>query len=129
TPNDIRGGLKWDIVLPLALLGLVLLTRHVLPVGESGRTPTLVAALTYIIPALALLNFSPRRMRFALGIAAFLLVPLAAEPGDTVATYRSFFGIYRVRAIENGDAHLLVNGTTLHGAESLLPGEENLPLT
>lgn len=131
TPDDARRGLAWDIVLPLGLLGFVLLTRRFLPgaITEGGRLPALVALFGFIVPGLALLNFSPRRWRFALGIAAILLAPAAAGSGDTIATYRSFFGIYRVVVIDNGNARLLMHGTTTHGAESLLPSEEKLPLT
>ena len=46
-----------------------------------------------------------------------------------MTTQRSFFGIYRVLTIDDGHARLLMDGTTLHGAESLVPGEENQPLT
>jgi SAM-dependent methyltransferase len=131
TAADARRGLAWDIVLPLALLGFVLLIRHSL--AEGSRLPTLMMVfgvmLAFIVPALALLNFSPRRWRFALGIAAILLVPVATGSSNTIYTDRSFFGVYRVNAIDDGHAHMLMSGTTLHGAESLLPGEETLPLT
>jgi len=36
---------------------------------------------------------------------------------DTLARDRSFFGIYRVTAVEGGRLHELYSGTTLHGAE------------
>jgi hypothetical protein len=131
TPDDSKPGLTWDIVLPLGLLGLVLLTRRILVTADSHEgVSLLVLALVVvfgcIIPGLALMNFSPRRWRFALGIAACLLAPMAVEWGETLATYRSFFGVYRV--IDAGSARLLMHGTTLHGVASLLPGEEQLPM-
>jgi hypothetical protein len=123
TPEDARRGLTWDILLPLALLGLVLL-------AESSHIPVLIATFGLLVPAIALLNFSQRRWRFALGVAACLLATVATGQGHTIATARSFFGIYRV-SIE-GDSHApflqLVNGTTLHGVRSLVPGEERLPM-
>jgi hypothetical protein len=131
TTADVRRGLAWDIVLPLVLLCLVLLIRQSLAGGS--HLPALMTVfgvmLAFIVPALALLNFSPRRWRFALGISALLLVPVAVGSGNTIDTDRSFFGVYRVSAIDDGRAHMLMSGTTLHGAESLLPGEETLPLT
>ena len=109
----------------------MLLIRHFL--ADGSRLPALMVVfgvmLACIVPALALLNFSPRRWRFALGIAALLLVPVAAGSGNAIYTDRSFFGVYRVSVIDDGRAHMLMSGTTLHGAESLLPGEETLPLT
>jgi SAM-dependent methyltransferase len=122
--------IAWDIVLPLALLGSVLLIHRFLPTASEGSlVPVLVMVFCFVVPALALLNFSPRRWRFAIGIAAFLFAPVVAGTGNTIATYRSFFGIYRVSAMDDGHTHLLMNGTTLHGAESLLAGEEAMPLT
>jgi SAM-dependent methyltransferase len=129
TSDYARRRMAWDIVLPLALLGLVLLIRHFLSIANEGGVPLLVMVFCYVLPALALLNFSPRRWRFAIGITAFLFVPVDAGAGATIATYRSFFGVYRVSALDGGHTHLLRNGTTIHGAESLLPGEETLPLT
>jgi hypothetical protein len=131
TPDDARRDLALDIILPFALLALVLLVRRVLftGVGEDGGLPLLVALPSYVLPGLALMAFSTRRWRFTLGIAAFLVAPAAAEWGETIATYRSFFGVYRVSATDGGRARVLMHGTTLHGAESFLPGEENLPLT
>jgi hypothetical protein len=131
TPDDSRRGLTWDIVLPLALLILVLLARRILAASSEGASITpLEAVFAYMVPALALLNFSARRWRFALGVAACLLAAAATDPGDTIATARSFFGVYRVRLIDDGQTRLVVlmNGTTLHGTKSLSPGEENLPL-
>jgi hypothetical protein len=122
---------RWDLGLPLALLGFLLVTRGFLPnvLGDGAPAKLLLIVFTYVVPALALLNFSPRRWRFALGISVCLLVPIIAGSSATIATCRSFFGIYRVMALDEGHARLLMDGTTLHGAESLLPGEENLPLT
>ncbi len=126
--------LTWDIALPLALLGFMLLTRHVfaaISIGEGAGLSMRVVMMVFgiFIPALALMSFSARRWRFALGIATCLLVPVMTESADTIATYRSFFGIYRIVMMDQGHTRLLLHGTTLHGAESLLPGEETLPLS
>ncbi len=126
--------LTWDIALPVALLGFMLLTRHVfavITIGEGAGLPMRVVMMVFgiFIPALALMSFSARRWRFALGIAACLPVPVVTGSADTIATYRSFFGIYRIVMMEQGHTRLLLHGTTLHGAESLLPGKETLPLT
>ncbi len=132
TRRDSERGLTWDIVLPIALLGLVLLARRALSATVSDGSVATLAVLmvaAYLVPALALMNFSRRRWRFALGIAGLLFAPVVAAWGGTSASYRSFFGIYRVLLTDDGQARLLMHGTTLHGAESLLPGEEDLPLT
>lgn len=131
TPDEARRGRTGDILLPLALFVLVLLARSVFPSPtDGGHVPLLLATFGYIVPALALLNFSPRRWRFALGLAAWLLATAVTVPGDTVASARSFFGLYRVRIEDDGHtrAMTLMHGTTLHGVRSLVPGEETLPL-
>ncbi|HLB97148.1 MAG TPA: hypothetical protein VJK90_05765, partial [Acetobacteraceae bacterium] len=108
---------RWDLVLPLALLSFLLLTRGVLPTvfGDGAAAKLVLIMFTYVVPALALLSFSSRRWRFALGISVCLLVPMIAGSSATIASTRSFFGIYRVMALDDG--RLLMDGTTLHGAE------------
>jgi hypothetical protein len=86
----------------------------------------LVAALT--AAALALLHFSKRRLRFALGVAACLLIAHIAGASDTLATARSFFGVYHIRLVGAGSMLVLQHGTTIHGVESLRRGEETVPL-
>jgi hypothetical protein len=55
TPEDARRGLTWDILLSLALLGLVLLARSVLTAGiEGGHIPVLIATFGYFVPGVAL---------------------------------------------------------------------------
>ena len=75
-----------------------------------------------------LLNFSERRVRFALGIGACLLVEHFAASGNTLETARSFFGVYHVRLVEDGAIRVLQHGTTVHGAEFTDPDRETLPL-
>ena len=41
---------------------------------------------------------------------------------------RTFFGVYRVVLVDGGAIRVLQHGTTIHGAESTLPGEETVPL-
>ena len=47
----------------------------------------------------------------------------------TLSLNVAFFGVYHVRLVDKGQTRVLFNGSTIHGAESLLPGEERLPLT
>ena len=94
----------------------------------AGNLPAwaLVAALT--LGAVALLQFSERRWRFALGVAACLVVEQVAASGSTLATARSFFGVNRVRLVEDGTLRVFQHGTTVHGAEYIDPGRETVPL-
>jgi hypothetical protein len=75
-------------------------------------------------------NFAPRRWRFAFGVAACLFAAASTGPGDSLLSARSFFGVYRVREIDDAGKREMIetNGTTLHGVESLEPGERLIPL-
>jgi len=73
---------------------------------------------------------SPRRWRFAQGVAA-LLVSLqlyGAGPEHVVYRGRSFFGAFRVLLDDNGRERLFVHGATVHGVQSLEPGRRAEPL-
>lgn len=109
---------RWDIVLPVALvLGLAALLRQ-------GDLPGWVLLGGLIVAAVALLSFSDRPWRFALAVGGCLLVLSLAGAGDTLATTRSFFGVNKVRLIADGTIRALQQGTTIHGAESAIPGHE-----
>jgi len=111
-----------DYAFPPLLFGGLWLLLH----AGTLPAPLLVAALAGC--AVALLNFSGRRVRFALGVGACLVFQQIAMAGQTLTTERSFFGVYRVRAVENGAIHVLQHGTTVHGAESMAPAEQVIPL-
>jgi spermidine synthase len=116
-----------DLLLP-AMLFVFLFVSHKAP-APHWHPISVTAALfvVYLSAALLLMSFRKRPLRFALGIAASLAVPAATTSGETLATYRSFFGVYRVSISDDGFARILTHGTTVHGAESLAPGEEALP--
>jgi hypothetical protein len=124
---DSERDLLLDILLPLGLLALVYFARGT---GSLTGAPLTFwrMMLGYLVPALCLVAFAPRRLRFALGVAACLLVPALSDFHGTLATARSFFGVYRVAEADHGATHLLIHGTSAHGFESELPGEETLPM-
>jgi spermidine synthase len=130
TPDDSGRSLAWDIVLPLGLLAIVFLATRLLLTSEGGHLSVLMALFGMMVPGIALLNFWPRRVRFAAGVAACLVASAAAGSGDTITTDRSFFGVSRVQIKNDHDGRYIVmfNGTTLHGVKSLAPGEETLPM-
>src|SRR5262249_44018344 len=68
---------------------------------------------------LACYSFKERRVRFALGIGAILLVSglSAASPERTLHRERSFFGVLRVLEDAQG-THRLAHGNTLHGQQN-----------
>jgi SAM-dependent methyltransferase len=88
------------------------------------------AAMFSVAIALLALLFVGRRLRFGLAFLALMLsyggwqkVRQSAEGMRT----RSYFGIYTVETRRLPPARILTHGTTLHGVQSLLPGEALLP--
>jgi hypothetical protein len=114
---------RWaDIALPVLLLaGLTALV-------VAGDLPSWVFVGALTLSAVALLQFSERRLRFALGVAGCLMVQHIAASGGTLETTRTFFGVYRVVLVDGGAIRVLQHGTTIHGAESTLSKEETVPL-
>jgi hypothetical protein len=77
---------------------------------------------------LALFRLSERRLWFAFGVATFLFVQYATSAGAALETVRSFFGVNRVRLVEDGTLRVFQHGTTVHGAEYVDPDRETIPL-
>ncbi len=70
--------------------------------------------------AAVVLAVTNRRAAFAVAVAAAVAAHLALptlRDGRLLYAARSFFGVHRVVAAENGAIHRLMHGTTLHGIE------------
>ncbi|UCH75089.1 MAG: fused MFS/spermidine synthase [Rhodospirillales bacterium] len=123
-----RRALLLDIALPgglaLVALGLPLAFQY----GPGGRG-TAVAVVTYSIAVGITIGFAlmGRPLRLALGLAILLAAgpTVLAQSGIagefqrlTLLRERSFFGVHRVMLQPDPPrAHLLMHGTTLHGAQ------------
>lgn len=89
---------------------------------------TTYAALA--IGALAALSIG-RRIPFLVALAGVLLVSggwdsiQLSMKGD--ARTRSYFGVYTIRDYSDPDIRTLAHGTTFHGLQMLVPGEEREP--
>jgi hypothetical protein len=117
-----------DVLLPLLLFCAVvaILQPPVLP-ERLGKSRVVVASGVLGVLCIFLRT---RPLRFALGVAALIVggyVGRLTSTDDTIFRARSFFGVYRVR----GDStyRMLVNGTTLHGAQLRDPRLRKEPLT
>jgi hypothetical protein len=64
------------------------------------------------------------------GIVILALVLIRAYPSDDgrVETVRSFFGVHKIVVTPNGQYHVLMHGTTIHGAEKFL-NDDGTPVT
>jgi spermidine synthase len=115
-----------DLALALAVGALIALRGGAL--GLDLAVATRIVVLT-LLSALLLYALAARPLGFALGIAAALGATLLTPGSDAVlARERSFFGVYTVKRDPTG-FHVLVHGTTVHGAESIEAPEWREPLT
>jgi hypothetical protein len=131
-PPDTRPGLlefllrdpritRWmDLAVPV-LIGLA-----VAVVLFAVRSPDPDDAFTYrsLVLGVAVglaLNLARRPLRFGLAIAAIFLAGTVSDGSSdrTLLRDRSFFGIYTVRASDEGRFHEMIDGTTVHGAERI----------
>jgi hypothetical protein len=126
-PNLVR----WYWVL-LALLAVGLIA----PTLSGGAWFTwLEQQRVYVIGALgglaAIVALLPRGNRWKVaGTVALALLLLRAYPSDEgrVTTVRSFFGVHKIVVTPGGHYHVLMHGTTIHGAERML-NDDGTPVT
>ncbi len=82
-----------------------------------------------VLSALLALGLNANRWKiFATVVVA--LVVLRAYPSDDgrVETVRSFFGVHKIVVTANGQYHVLMHGTTIHGAEKFR-NDDGSPVT
>lgn len=115
----------------LAIMWLPTLAAYFrMPLGEWGTTPLVVMFLAAIL--IASVQYPPRQLVAALLIAlALIWLPSGANRGES---QRSFFGVYRVQTSMDGIWHILIHGTTLHGAQRFFdddgrPVDDTTPAT
>lgn len=99
---------------PIAALALALATGLIAP----DAMPAALWLLAVIAIAIFMLRFGENRRRLALlAGAALVSAQIAQDDGRLIARDRSFFGAYEVALGHGGSTHLLVHGTTNHGAQ------------
>jgi protein-L-isoaspartate O-methyltransferase len=92
----------------------------------DGITVTLVA----VVPTVLCFLFSPRPLRFALGIAVLLGAAESGQMyrGEILLQERTFFGVHRVARNPGNSVNTLYHGSTVHGVQSLDPARATEPL-
>ncbi|HEX6112270.1 MAG TPA: fused MFS/spermidine synthase [Geminicoccaceae bacterium] len=117
-----------DFALPVGVG--ILITAHGGAFGVELRHFGTVGLLLVFVPsALALYALAERPLGLGLGIAAACgAALLAADAHSVLARERSFFGVYTVKRDPAG-YHVLVHGTTMHGAQRVDPDRQREPLT
>jgi hypothetical protein len=93
--------------------------------GQRVYVITVVAMIGMILTVLRVTGTA----KFA-GIIVLALVLVRAYPADDgrVETVRSFFGVHKIVVTPNGQYHVLMHGTTIHGAEKF-KNDDGTPAT
>ena len=118
---------------PLLVIIAVLL---IAPTYSNGKLYAwLEEQRVYVITVVAMIGMILTVLRvtgtakFA-GIIVLALVLVRAYPADDgrVETVRSFFGVHKIVVTANGQYHVLMHGTTIHGAEKF-QNDDGTPAT
>lgn len=122
--------LAGDLLLPLALGVLLVLLAWVFRVmPEHLKLPALI--ITSCLAGCICYSFRFRPRRFGLGVGVLLIagVWFIGQPDRVLLRERNFFGVSKVVEDVAGHHHILIHGSTIHGAQSLDPARRREPLT
>ena len=80
-----------------------------------------VAGSVGVLAALAALALNASRWKvFATVVLALVLIRFYPADDGRVETARSFFGVHKILVTPHGQYHVLMHGTTIHGAQKFL---------
>jgi hypothetical protein len=114
----------------------VLAAALIAPAWSSGKIPAWLqdhrvwtASAVGLLAALLALLFRARRLKiFATVVVALVLIRVYPADDGRVETVRSFFGVHKIVVTPNGQYHVLMHGTTIHGAQKYL-NDDGMPVT
>ena len=126
-PGGVRR--RWlDVGVPA---GIALLTFSMFLLAQSRLPLQARLGLSIGLPLLACFGAVDRPVRFALSLAAVMLVS-SVHPGihgRPLLVERNFFGVLRVTQDPLGRFHRLVHGNTIHGRQWIDPARQQEPLS
>ena len=115
--SAIRAIRRIDWLAPVAVGTLLLVSDIILGRPVTADNDLALAMLIVVVPVLAFLS-RRRPAGLALTVGTLLVFgPIVMHRGETLVRDRSFFGVNSVRALEDGDFHIMMHGTTHHGAQ------------
>ena len=98
---------------------------------SSGATAADLARvlLVFAIPAIVVIGFSARQVRFGTGAAVIVLLSLLpiGSQGTVLYQARDFYGVHTVLSDPAGTRHLLMDGITIHGVQLNDPDHRDIP--
>ena len=116
----------------LAVLALALIA----PSWSEGKITTWlnehrvwVIGAVGVLSALLALGLNANRWKiFATVVVALVLIRAYPSDDGRVETVRSFFGVHKIVVTPHGQYHVLMHGTTIHGAEKF-QNDDGTPIT
>jgi hypothetical protein len=116
----------------LAVLAVALIA----PAWSEGKIPAwlqehrvwMVSAVGILAALLALVLRADRLKIFATVIVALILIRVYPADDGRVETVRSFFGVHKIVVTPHGQYHVLMHGTTIHGAQKY-QNDDGTPVT
>jgi len=117
----------WDLRWAAAAVVIYVVLRYALLEASAVMA---LKTLVIVKAVAALLCFVNRRRPVALTFvaAAILAAGVDITLRPELARHRSFFGIHRVELDQQNNAHLLMHGNTIHGAQFVDPAKRREPL-
>jgi hypothetical protein len=115
---------------------VVLAVALIAPAWSEGNIPAWLqdhrvwtaSAVGILAALLALVLRADRLKIFATVIVALVLIRVYPADDGRVETVRSFFGVHKIVVTPNGQYHVLMHGTTIHGAQKYL-NDDGTPVT
>ena len=116
---------RLDIPLIVFASLILLLTR----VAFRDRPVSVLVVLASALAATICLRMSRDRRLFTLAVAGLVVAAVVADEArpDILLKERNFFGVRAVRRDTKRHMHVLLHGTTRHGAQSTLPQKRREP--
>jgi hypothetical protein len=114
----------------------VLAVALIVPAYSTGKLPTwlednrvALAGTVAVISVLLAVLLQASRWNVA-AVVALAVVLIRVYPADEgrVETVRSFFGVHKIVETPHGQYHVLMHGTTIHGAQKL-QNDDGTPIT
>ena len=124
-----RRSRQLDLLVPVGVGVLTVAVTFVGVFAGLGTVAARAAALALGLAACAIVSARPVRFGLAIGAVLFAGTVRVGDQKDTLYANRTYFGVVRVERDEAAHLHRLVNGNTLHGAQSTDPGRRLEPLT
>ena len=116
----------------LAVLAVALIA----PAWSEGTIPTwledhrvwVAGGVGALAGVIGLLLDASRWKIFATAVVALFLIRVYPSDEGRVVTARSFFGVHKIVVTPHGQYHVLMHGTTIHGAQKFL-NDDGSPVT